>query len=77
MRATGDAALPEQRLEGELLFSFVLRGRAVVRAAGRAEPLAAGACFAVPGGTAYALEGVSGDLELFEVSCPAAVPGTA
>ncbi|HTE52119.1 MAG TPA: cupin domain-containing protein [Kofleriaceae bacterium] len=59
---------------GELLFGFVLRGQIALECDGRAtEPLAAGDAFAVPAGLAHRLAGWSADLELLEVSLPAAI----
>ena len=58
----------------ELLLTFVLEGGVDLQCGGRDERLGAGDCFVVPAGMSYGLSEASGDLELFEVSCPASAP---
>jgi quercetin dioxygenase-like cupin family protein len=54
--------------DGELLFSFVLDGRARLACEGRsADEVGAGDAFVVPAGMPFALEDRSSDLEVFEL----------
>jgi mannose-6-phosphate isomerase-like protein (cupin superfamily) len=59
-------------VDTEFLFMFVLRGTVSLHGDGRPEGLAAGDCFVVPAGMRHGLAECSGDLELLEVSLPAA-----
>lgn len=60
--------------DGELLFWFVLAGTATLHTEGRPEePLARGAAVAVPAGTTHRLAETSADLELLEITLPAAL----
>ena len=74
IRPSGTAEEASLSHDGELLFHFVLEGSLVLRPAGHpAESLGPGDVFAVPAGLAHALAEPSTDLELLEVSLPAAV----
>lgn len=60
--------------DGELLFWFVLSGTATLRAQGRPdEPLGKGTAVAIPAGLSHHLAEISADLELLEVTLPAAL----
>src|SRR5262245_2165927 len=72
VRARDGTTVPVRRHEGDLLFTFVLRGAAVIRSDGRSpDPLTAGDAFAVPAGLGYALEECRDGLELLEVAVAA------
>jgi mannose-6-phosphate isomerase-like protein (cupin superfamily) len=69
----GAAPAPPSSHDAELVFAFVLAGAAALECAGREpESLAAGDAFAVPAGLAYRLAQRTGDLEILEVTLPAA-----
>ena len=55
---------------GELMFAFVLEGRATLEKAGD-HPLSACDAFTIPAGEAWALSKCSTDLELLQVVLPA------
>jgi len=60
--------------DGELLFWFILTGTATLHTEGRPdEPLGRGAAVAVPAGAAHRMTETSADLELLEVTLPAAL----
>ena len=57
------------RHDGELLFLFVLQGRALLDRAGSApEPLASGDAAVIPAGQTYGVTDTGGDLELLSVA---------
>jgi quercetin dioxygenase-like cupin family protein len=59
--------------DAELLFTFVLEGGATLDCGGqRQERVSAGDCFVTPAAWPHALAGCSPDMELLEVSLPAA-----
>jgi quercetin dioxygenase-like cupin family protein len=66
-----DAAAPWTRHEGDILFSFVMKGEMVLEGEGK-EPyrLSPGDAFVIPPGIATRYSGPSPDLELLEVSLP-------
>lgn len=71
-----NGAVPAEDLahDGELLFWFVLAGTATLHSDGRPdEPLGRGAAVAVPAGTGHRLTQTSADLELLEITLPAAL----
>jgi len=60
--------------DGELLFWFVLTGTATLHTEGRPdEPLGGGAAVAIPAGSSHRLTETSADLELLEITLPAAL----
>ena len=59
--------------EAEFCFYFVLGGSMKVQVDRLFEPLGPDDCIAIPGGMAYTLSHCSADLELLEVTLPAAV----
>jgi len=70
----GSQAADDLVHDGELLFWFVLSGTATLQTEGRPdEPLGKGAAVAVPAGIAHRLTPSSDDLQLLEVTLPAAL----
>lgn len=60
--------------DGELLLWYVLAGSATLHTQGRpAEPLGKGAAVAIPAGTSHRLAQTSADLEILEITLPAAL----
>ncbi len=60
--------------DGELLFWYVLAGTATLHTEGRPdEPLGGGAAVAIPAGSSHRLTETSADLELLEITLPAAL----
>ena len=60
--------------DGELLFWYVLAGTATLHTEGRPdEPLGGGAAVAIPAGISHRLTETSADLELLEITLPAAL----
>lgn len=60
--------------DGELLFWYVLGGSATLHTQGRpVEPLGKGAAVAIPAGTSHRLAETSADLEILEITLPAAL----
>ena len=76
VRTTGHAATTAQRHSAEFCFYFVLSGSLTVQCDSRANRLISDDCITIPGGMDYTLGDCSADLELLEVTLPAAVqPG--
>jgi mannose-6-phosphate isomerase-like protein (cupin superfamily) len=74
-RVTSETKGETTRHAGEFLLLFVLAGSMRLVAAGHGdEPFAAGDSVTIPAGIAHALTECSRDLELLEVSLPAALP---
>ncbi|MEM7246712.1 MAG: cupin domain-containing protein [Acidobacteriota bacterium] len=71
VRPQGEPDAERWSHEGELLFFFVLEGRASLDL-GKPESLAAGDAVVVPAGLEHAFTDVSPDLELLEIALPAA-----
>lgn len=76
VRPKGAAETPRWRHDGEFLFQFVLTGGVTLAAEGNDHPLEAGDCITVPKGLDHALTAASDDLEILEVTLPAALPVT-
>ncbi len=73
--AGGKPAAADLIHDGELLFWYVLSGTANLQSEGRPdEPLGRGAAVAVPGGSYHRLTPTSLDIQLLEVTLPAALP---
>jgi quercetin dioxygenase-like cupin family protein len=71
LRRRSGPALPRQRHDAELLFTFVLRGAARLTCDGRPpDSVGAGDAFVIPAGVGYGLADCSEDLELLEVALP-------
>ena len=76
-RRAGTTEAPVCSHDAELLFAFVLAGSATLRGDGHgALDLTAGDAFMVPAGLRHALTACADDLELLEVSLPAAFATT-
>ena len=72
VRRRGAAEKRRRRHDAELLFTFVLRGAAVLETRGRSgETLGPGDAFVVPARVDHRLASPSDDLELLEVALPA------
>lgn len=72
-RPAGNPPVQVAGHDAELVFDFVLEGAVTLHCEGHdVHRLAAGDCFVVPAGVPHALAECSGDLELLEVSLPAA-----
>ena len=72
VRARGNGMRAARDHQGELLFTFILRGTCTLDCAGGApEPLHPGDAFCVPAGRAHAVDGCSEPFEMLEVSLPA------
>ncbi len=71
-RASGERDVMLAAHDAELVFRFVLRGRATLRAGDGVHALAEGDAFTVPAGVAHALVAPSTDLEWLEVAVPEA-----
>jgi quercetin dioxygenase-like cupin family protein len=68
LRPAGGRLLAVPPHDGELLFGFVLEGRAVLRRAGAPHPLSRADAFVIPPGEAWSLEAASPDLTLLRVT---------
>jgi quercetin dioxygenase-like cupin family protein len=71
VRSLGASHTPATRHEAELLFTFVLAGKALLQSEGNGHEVHAGDAFVVPAGQRHALAACSRDLQLLEVSLPA------
>ena len=71
VRGRGAAHTEPGEHEGELLFTFVLEGAALLDSDGRRTPVGAGDSFVIPPGLTHALTECSSDLSWLEVSLPA------
>jgi len=74
VRSTGAHASPERSHDGELLFAFILRGAATLRAEGHGqERLEEGDAFTIPRGLPFTLSDLAG-AEWLEASLPGGAP---
>ncbi|HVQ30993.1 MAG TPA: cupin domain-containing protein, partial [Vicinamibacteria bacterium] len=71
VRSLGASHSPATRHDAEVLFTFVLAGKALLESEGNGHEVHAGDSFVVPAGLRHALAECSRDLQILEVSLPA------